>query len=325
MTDRVLQWGIISTARINRALIPPLRISQRNQLRAVASRSEEKARQYAQEWEIPCAYGSYEELLADPEIDVVYIPLPNAMHREWTVKAAQAGKHVLCEKPLAVTVEEVDAIRQAAEENGVVVAEAFMYRHHPQTLKVKELIDSGAIGRLQNIHGSFNFLLNRPGDVRLSAELVGGSLWDIGCYPVSYARTMTGAEPEEVYGWQEIGPSGVDVRFAGQMRFSDGVIAQFDCGFTAPLRAYMHISGSDGNIFIPAPFKPGADSRIKLQRGDEVETITFPEQELYLGEVEDLASAVLDGTEPRISLADSRSNTEVILRLLDSARTGLPR
>ena len=155
MTNKTLHWGLLSTARINRALIPPLRVSKRNQLLAVGSRSQESADAYAREWKIPRAHGSYEALLSDPEIDVIYNPLPNHLHAAWTIKAVEAGKHVLCEKPLALSVEEVDAIQSAARNHGCVVAEAFMYRHHPQTLKVQEMVKSGSLGTLKLIRGSF--------------------------------------------------------------------------------------------------------------------------------------------------------------------------
>ena len=178
MTKDVLNWGILSTARINQALIPPLRASDRNRLVAVASRFSERAQAYAREWQIPKAYGSYQELLADEEIDVVYIPLPNHLHVAWAVNAARAGKHVLCEKPLALTAEDVDTIAGTASEAGVVVTEAFMYRHHPQTLKVKALIDEGAIGDLLLVQGSFSFVLDRPEDIRLDPAMGGGSRWD---------------------------------------------------------------------------------------------------------------------------------------------------
>ena len=195
MANNVLQWGLLPTARINQALIPPLRASQRNQLAAVASRTQQSADKYAREQKIPRAHGSYEALLTDPEIDVIYNSLPNHLHAEWTIKAVEAGKHVLCEKPLALSVEEVDAIQEAARKHGRVVAEAFMYRHHPQTLKVQELVKNGSIGDLKLVRGSFSYVLSRDGDVRLDPGMGGGSIWDVGCYPISYARSVIGEEP----------------------------------------------------------------------------------------------------------------------------------
>ncbi|HZM25142.1 MAG TPA: Gfo/Idh/MocA family oxidoreductase [Anaerolineales bacterium] len=321
---KVLNWGLLSTARINRALIPPLRVSKRNQLLAVGSRSQASAEGYAREWKIPRAHGSYEALLADPEIDVIYNPLPNHLHTEWTIKAVEAGKHVLCEKPLALSVDEVDAVQQAARKHGRVVAEAFMYRHHPQTLKVQELVNNGSIGTLKLIRGSFSYVLNHEGDVRLDPAMGGGSIWDVGCYPISYARTVVGESPREVFGWQVIGPTGIDETFVGQMQFAGNVLAQFDSSFVIPLHWFMEIIGSEGTLNIPNPFKPGINEKIYLTRGDKTETIKIKGQELYIGEVEDVADAILLGKEPRISLNDSRVNVGMISALLESARIGKP-
>jgi predicted dehydrogenase len=324
MANKVLNWGLLSTARINRALITPLRASKRNQLLAVASRAQESADQYAREWKISRAHGSYEALLADPEIDVIYNSLPNRFHAEWTIKAVEAGKHVLCEKPLALSADEVDAIKAAARRHGRVVMEAFMYRHHPQTLKVQELAQNGSLGELKLIRGSFSFVLSREGDVRLDPALGGGSIWDVGCYPISYARSVLGADPLEVFGWQVTGPTGIDDTFVGQMRFANEVHAQFDCSFVIPFHSFMEIIGSEGTLNIPKPFKPETDEKIYLTRGEKTETIKIKGQELYIGEVENMADAILLGHEPRISLDDSRANVAVIYALLESGRTGKP-
>ena len=322
MANKVLNWGLLSTARINRALITPLRASKRNQLFAVASRTQESADQYAREWKIPRAHGSYEALLADPEIDVIYNPLPNHLHAEWTIKAMEAGKHVLCEKPLALSVEEVDAIQVAARKHGRVVAEAFMYRHHPQTLKVQELVKDGSLGTLKLIRGSFSFVLSNDGDIRRDPSKGGGSIWDLGCYPISYARTVIGANPRYVFGWQVSGRTGVDETFVGQMRFADDLLAQFDSSFVIPFHTFMEIVGSEGTLNIPKPYKPETDEKIYLTRGDKTETIKVKGAELYIGEVEDMTDAILLGHAPRISLDDSRANVAVICALLESAREG---
>ena len=325
MTNKILNWGLLSTARINRALIPPLQVSKRNHLLAVASRSQETADAYAKEKKITRAYGSYEALLADPEIDVIYNPLPNHLHAEWTIKAVEAGKHVLCEKPLALTVEEVDAIQSAARKHGRVVAEAFMYRHHPQTLKVQELVKNGSIGSLKLIRGSFSFILSREEDIRLlDPAMGGGSIWDVGCYPISYARTVVGENPLEVFGWQVTGKTGIDETFVGQLRFAGDVHAQFDSSFVIPFHSFMEIVGSEGTLSIPTPFKPGVNERIFLTRDEKTETIKVKGQELYLGEVEDMADAILLGKDSRVSLHDSRVNVAVIKALLESARVGKP-
>ena len=256
MNQKKLCWGLLSTARINRRLIPPLRKSPRNTLVAVASRDIERAQQYAREWNIPIAFGSYEELLEDPKIDIVYISLPNSLHAAWTVKALQAGKHVLCEKPLATTLQDVDAIIQASRQTGKVALEAFMYRHHAQTLKVKELVENGAIGELRLVKGAFSFYLDQPENVRLIASLDGGCLWDVGCYPVSYARYLAGAEPVEAFGWQITGSSGVDIHFTGQLHFPNNVFAQFDSSFCTTFRTSIEVVGSTGSIIIPKPYVP---------------------------------------------------------------------
>ena len=324
MTNKVLNWGLLSTARINRALIPPLQVSKRNHLLAVGSRSQETADAYAKEKKIERSYGSYEALLSDPDIDVIYNPLPNHLHAEWTVKAVEAGKHVLCEKPLALSVTEVEAIKAAAHKHGRVVAEAFMYRHHPQTLKVHEIVKSGSLGALKLVRGSFSFVISRDGDVRLSPERGGGSIWDVGCYPISYTRSLLGEEPLEVFGWQVTGETGIDETFVGQMRFRDDILAQFHSSFVVPFHTSMEIVGSDGALNIPNPFKPGINEKIYLTRDEKTETITIKGQELYIGEVEDMADAILLGKDSLVSLGDSRANVAVITALLESARSGKP-
>ena len=263
-------------------------------------------------------------MLDDPEIDVVYNALPNHLHAEWTVAAALRGKHVLCEKPLALTVEDVDRMAEAARAAGVVVTEAFMYRHHPQTLKVRELVEQGAVGALRLVRGSFSFPLDRPGDVRLEPSMGGGSLWDIGCYPVSYARLLAGAEPVEAFGWQTLGPSGIDETFAGLLRFPGDVLAQIDCSFRLPFRTHVEVAGSEGVITIPRPYKPGMRETILLTRGEGVQSIEVDGPELYLGEVEDVFDAVRLGRAPRVSLADSRGNVAALVALLGSAREDRP-
>jgi len=322
--DKILNWGLLSTAKINQALIKPLNASKRTRLLAVASRSLSSAESYAREWKIPRAHGSYEALLADPEIDVVYNSLPNHLHAEWTIKALRAGKHVLCEKPIALTLAEVDAMTQAAKETGKVLAEAFMYRHHPQTLKAKEIVDSGALGKIQLIKGAFTFNLTREGDIRLNKEMGGGSVWDVGCYPISYARMVVGADPLEVFGWQVTGQTGTDDSFYGQMRFENGVHAQFDSGFKSPFRTMIEIVGTEASLSIPAPFKPERSSEIILSRDGKVEKIKIKAGMLYMGEVDDMCDAITQNKAPRVTLADSHGNIATILALLESARTGKP-
>ncbi len=322
MTDRILNWGLLSTARINRALIKPINASKRTRLLAVASRSQSSADAFAREWKIPHAHGSYEAMLNDPEIDVIYNSLPNHLHAEWSIKALRAGKHVLCEKPIALTLPELDSMSQAAQETGNVLAEAFMYRHHAQTLKVKEIVDSGALGKIQLIKGAFTFTLQRENNYRWADQMGGGSIWDVGCYPISFARIIVGAEPVEVFGWQVMGEGGSDESFIGQMKFKDRIHMQFDCGFKSPSRSFIEIVGTDATLNIPDPFKPGIKNEIYLKHSDETQKINIKGEELYRGEVEDMCDAILYGKSPRVTLADSRKNIAVILALLESAKSG---
>jgi xylose dehydrogenase (NAD/NADP) len=319
-----LRWGLLSTARITKALRDPLRISKRNQLLAVASRSQAKADEFAHKNKVKRAYGSYASLLADPDIDVVYNPLPNHLHAEWTIKAVQAGKHVLCEKPLALSLAEVDAISAAAEKYGKVVAEAFMYRTHPQTLKAQEIVASGKLGKIKIVRGSYTYPGTDPDDYRWKPEMGGGGLWDVGCYPLSYTRALLGVEPLEVFGWQVTGPTGVDELFAAQLHFPDEVYAQFDCSVKIPYHVFMEIVGDLATLIIPNPFNPGAKETLYLTKAGKVETIVVKGTGAYISEVEDMADAILFGKPARVSLADSRANTAAILALFESAKTGKP-
>ncbi len=322
MAHRRLRWGLLGTARINRAIIPAVRQATRSSLDAVASRDAARADAYAREWEIPRAVGSYEALVADPAIDVLYVPLPNHLHAEWAIAAARAGKHVLCEKPIALTPADVDRIEAAARQAGVVVTEAFMYRHHAQTHRVATLVRDGAVGALRFVRGTFTFPLAREADVRLRPEWGGGSLWDVGCYPVGYARLLAAADPETVTGLAEVGPTGIDVAFGGSLQFPGGLLAGFDCGFRAAYRTSVEIAGTEGTIDVAAPFKPGVHEQLRVTRGDAVSLIDIAADALYLGEIEDMERAALDGAPPAVTLADSRGNVTTLVALLRSAAEG---
>jgi xylose dehydrogenase (NAD/NADP) len=315
----ILRWGLLSTARINRRLIPAVHSAARAELVAVASRTHASADAYAAEWGIPRAYGSYQALLDDPEVDVVYISLPNSLHAEWTVKAAQAGKYVLCEKPLALSVAECDQIIAAAGAAGVVVMEAFMYLYHPLLHKARELVRDGAVGQVRFVRGAFSFYLDRPGDVRWQPGLGGGALWDIGCYPVSFIRWIAG-EPDEVFGWQTLSDSGVDETFAGLLRYGDGTLGAFDCSFRLSFRVQAEVAGTRGTLTIEQPFPIGPESRILLHRGAEEEVITLPEADPYRCEVDALTATVLDGAAPPLPLSSSRANVATLVALYESAR-----
>ncbi len=323
MTNK-LRWGFLSTADINKALLEPLRKSNWNTLLAVASRDRSKAEAYARRNKVPRAYGSYADLLADPDIDVIYNPLPNHLHAEWTVKAVEAGKHVLCEKPLALSVEEVDAMSAAAEKNGRVVAEALMYRSHAQTMKVREIVQGGKLGRVRVVRGTFSYPGAPDGNYRLKPEMGGGALWDVGVYPLSFTRFALGADPLEVFGWQVTGPTGVDESFAAQLRFPNDVVLQMDVSMARPYHVFMEIVGDEAALVIPQPFSPGPKEALYLTRKGMTETIKVNGAGTYAGEVEAMADAILDGAPPAVPLADSRATVGIIQALFESARTGKP-
>ena len=329
-----LRWGILSTAGINVALVPAIRNSQRSELIAIASRSKDKAEAYARENRIPHVYGSYDSLISDPEIDVVYIPLPNTMHCEWTVHAAQSGKHVLCEKPIVTTLAEMEKIEKAARENDVVVFEAFMSLHAPQNIRVKKMIEAGKLGELQFIDSWFTYFLP-PEDkhnIRLNPTLGGGALWDVGVYPISLAIATAGVgPPREVWATQVTGETGVDIMFAGQMVFSNGMVAHISCGLRAPFAYGARFVGTHGIVRIADPVIPGMknrvesgpDSRIEFSRKDGTdETIVIPSANPWSAEVEAMEACVLDGAEPIVPLNLSKQFVVSGVALSESARTG---
>ncbi len=323
MTGKRLRWGLLSTARINRRLIPAIRAAERADLVAVASRSQSRADAYAADWGIPRAHGSYQALLADGELDAVYISLPNSLHAEWAVKAAEAGKHVLCEKPLALTLAECHRIASAAGSAGVVVMEALMPLHHPLLRKARALVQEGAVGRVQLVRGAFSFALDRPADIRWKPELGGGSLWDIGVYPVSFIRWIAG-EPESVFGWQTLGDSGVDVAFAGLLRLAGGALGSFDCGFRQQYRTQVEVVGTEGALVVERPFVLTDQSRIVLQRGYDEEQIQLAEADAYRCEVEELTAAAVDGSPLPVPLSFSRAQVATLVALRESAARGEP-
>jgi predicted dehydrogenase len=321
-----VRWGLLSTARINRKVIPSIRMSKRSQLVAVASRDIKKAIQYAGEWDIPRAFSSYDEMLTSDEVDAVYISLPNGLHAEWSIRALQAGKAVLCEKPFALTMDEVDRMIAASRESGKPLTEAFMYRHHPQTRLVKEWVSTGRIGDPFLVRGAFHFKLDDPEDIRLDPTQGGGSIWDIGVYPISYAQYIYGRAPQSVTGSQTVGPSGVDVVLTGQMSYSDGQSAQISSSFLSPFHMSVEIYGTEGLISIPNPFTGMEKTGFFYYTppdGDP-DKVNFPRKDLYLGEVEDIEDALLNGATPLVSLEETRDHIRTVLALLESAQTGKP-
>lgn len=312
-------WGFLSTARINRLVLDGARASDRVEVIAVASRDRSRAEAYAREHAIERAYGGYEALLEDPDVEAVYISLPNSLHVEWSIRALEAGKHVLCEKPLGRRAREVERAFDAADRAGRLLMEAFMYRHNPQTIRLKQLVAEGAVGRLRLVRSAFSFTVHEPRNVRLLAELDGGSLMDVGCYCVSGSRLLAG-EPERVYGEQVL-HRGVDVRFSGTMRFPGDVLAEFDSGLDLPFRDELEAIGDEGSLFLDDPWHC-RQPLIELRRDGEVERIAVERANSYRLELENLSDAIRGEGEPLLGREDALGQARAIEALYRSAEEG---
>jgi len=311
-----VKWGIVSTARINQLFIAGARQIGDVEIAAVAGRDRARVEAHAAEHGIPRAYDSYEALCADPEIEAVYISLPNSMHVEWTIKALEAGKHVLCEKPLSRHTAEVERAFDVAEREGRLLMEAFMYRHNPQTRRVAELVAEGAIGRLRLIRAQFSFLASDPTNVRLSRELDGGALMDVGCYCVSGARLLAG-EPQHAAGCQVLGGDGVDVVFAGTLAFPGEVLAHFDAGLALAGRDELEVVGDEGSLFLDDPWhcrRPVIEAR----RGATVERIELEAVDSYGLEAQNFSQAIRGEAEPLLGRADAIGQARAIEMLYAS-------
>ncbi len=318
---RVLRWGILSTADIGLSKVIPGILKAGNcAITAIASRDLARARAAADRFGIPRALGSYEALLHDPEVDAVYIPLPNHLHAEWTIAAARAGKHVLCEKPLALDAAEAERMIAAAEAAGVVLMEAFMYRHHPSWVAVRDLVASGRIGRLVAIQSWFSYYNDDPANIRNIAAAGGGALYDVGCYNVNLSRMLFGGEPSRVLGSVYRDPSsGVDVVTSGILEFSAGV-ATFTCSTRSEDDQRVHVYGTDGRIEIEIPFNipPDRPTRVFVAHGGNppvepaIERLTFDVADPYTVEAEAFADAVLGGRAAPVSPWDAVANLRVL-------------
>jgi predicted dehydrogenase len=317
-----LRLGLLTTAQINDALLEGAARTELVDVVAVASRDLERAEAYARERSIPRAHGSYESLLGDADVDAVYIALPNALHVDWAIRALEAGKHVLCEKPLSRTPREVERAFDAAERAGRVLMEAFMYRHQPQVKRLKALVDEGAIGRLRLVRSHFSFTLAREDDVRWDPGLGGGSLLDVGCYCVNVSRLLAG-EPDVAYAEQVLAASGVDTRFAATLRFPGDVLGHFDCGFDGARRHEVEAVGSSGRLVLSPAF--AADEGVlQIVLGDDVTQVDLPATHRYHLEVENFARAVLGEEPPLLDRRESVGQARALDALLRSAETGLP-
>jgi predicted dehydrogenase len=293
-----VRWGLLGTARINRRLIPAMRAAARSEVIAIASRELSRAEAYAREWEIPHAVAGYEALLARADVDAIYIPLPNSLHIEWSLASAAAGKHVLCEKPLALDPRDVDRLEAATRQRNVIVAEGFMYRHEPLTAAVVSLVVDGAIGAVRHISSGFTYAQSRPADVLL-----------------------VGRDPSQALGMARFAPSDVDEEFSGLLRFPGDRTAAVHAGFRAPYRTWLEITGSEGWMSVPNPFKPGPLEVITLERLGERRSLEVAGSPLqFVRQIDDFIGAVLDGTPSRVSLAESRRVALALTALAASAR-----
>jgi predicted dehydrogenase len=317
-----VKWGIVSTADINRKVIPGAHASGKVDLVAVASRDQARADEYAKQWEIPRAYGSYDDLLADPEIEAVYISLPNTLHCEWSIRALEAGKHVLCEKPLSRHPDEVAAAFDAADRTGFLLSEAFMYRHNPQTKRLQELVASGAIGELRLVRSVFSYSLYDEDNIRLRTDVEGGSLMDVGCYNVSGARLL-GGEPDKAFGEAWFGPSGTDWVFAGTLRFPGDVLATFHCGTALPEQDELEAIGSEGSLFLDDPWHCNAPV-IELRRDGQVERIEIEPEDSYRLELENLSDAIRGEGELLLARDDAMGQARTLEALHEAATSGSP-
>jgi D-xylose 1-dehydrogenase (NADP+, D-xylono-1,5-lactone-forming) len=315
-----MRLGLLSTADINRKVIPGGHASEKVELVAVASRDLARAQAYARTWEIGRAYGSYEALLDDPDIDAVYISLPNTMHCDWSVKAVEAGKHVICEKPLSRHSAEVEQAFDAAERAGRLLTEAFMYRHNPQTARLRQLVDEGAIGEPRVIRSAFSYALYDAENIRLRTDVEGGSLMDVGCYCVSGSRMLAG-EPTTVYGQAYTGPTGTDWVFTGALSFSDDVLATFDCGTCLPERDELEVIGTEGSLFMDDPWHCRIPI-IELRRDGEVDRIELDPVDSYRLELENLSDAISGEAPLLLGRDDAVGQARALEALHRSAESG---
>ena len=334
-----LRWGLLSTARINERFIDAVRRSDRSELVAVASRDVQRAKAYADRYDISSSYGNYEELANAADVDAVYISLPNHLHAEWAVRLCEAGKHVFCEKPLALSPANVDQMAHAAHEAGVVLQEASATRFHRQTSDIAEIVSSGRLGRIMFCHGTFEFTLPAAADIRLNTDMGGGALWDVGCYPVAFFQAVLRENPVFAYARAVNGPTGIDLAFSGFLGYESGTAVQFTASMATPTARSARIVGERGSLELDQPWltSVGAQTTVRQQLmpsaagagtfGDdpdqlEVATWDYGPSDVYLDEVRGFEELVLAGSQSPYPLSDSRMNVQVIMALHESARTG---
>ena len=323
-----MRWGILSTANIGvKAVLPGILGSRNGRLAAIGSRDLNRAESVAEMVPGARAYGSYEALLDDPEVDAVYIPLPNALHAEWTIRAAEQGKHVLCEKPLGTTADEVRRMFDACRAHGVLLMEAFMYRFHPQIAYVLEQIAQGAIGEVRFVRSAFAFdIRNRPENIRLQAALAGGSLMDVGCYPLSFARIAFGGMLRSIAARVDVPEGGeVEQTVGAVLDFGEGRLGMIDSSFQLPWHQFAEVVGVNGRIVVPRPFTPGrSEAVVRIERGDETLERRFAALDQYQLEVEHFGDCIHNGSTPYLSEQDSIDQAESIEMLYRAAGYAWP-
>jgi predicted dehydrogenase len=318
---RKLRWGILGTARIaTQSMAPAIAASANGAVVAVASRDKSKAAAAAAKLGVGASYGSYEELLADSSVDAVYVPLPVSMHAEWSIRAAKAGKHVLCEKPLSANAAEARTMAEAFAARKLLLMEGFMYRFHPVTVKVKSMVDAGEVGEVRTIRASFAAGNDDDSDIRMKPEMGGGAMRDVGCYCVNLMRLITGQEPVTVSAVAHIGPkSGVDESVAGALLFPSGVTGSFGCSFRSQYDSSSDIVGSKGRILVDLGGMchwPGTEFSIKHWKGDAYQEIVCPAANHYTLLAEEFGEAVLSGRPPKYPISDTIANMDVIDRVI---------
>ncbi len=321
-----VRWGVIGVSSIAvRAVIPAIQRSHNGRLDAIASRTAAKANEAARRMRIPRAHDSYEALLDDPDVQAVYIPLPNSLHREWTVRCAEAGKHVLCEKPLGLSAGECDEMIAACRQHGVVLMEAFMYRFHPRTERVAQMAHEGALGEVRLVRAGFtSFVQNPHGHSRFRPDLGGGALYDVGCYIVNLSRMILG-EPEEVCAGGRLWETGIDEHVGAVLRYAGGQMALLDCSLRLPRRQEYEVVGTEARVIVPNAFVPGpVETEYHLVRGTERTTHAVPGVDQYQRMVEHVGDAIRSGAPVRLLPEDSRRNLGVITALLASLQSGRP-
>ncbi len=325
-----VRWGVLSVANIGvKRVVPAILASSNGQLIGIASRNAHRAQELFAHIPQVRIYGAYESLLEDPDIEAVYIPLPNSMHAEWTIKALEAGKHVLCEKPLAVTAQQGRTMVEAARANDRLLMEAFMYRFHPQILWALEQVHAGRIGTVKLVHASFAFnvmLPPRPQNIRLQADLAGGSLMDVGCYPVNFCRAVFGHPPSTVSA-RVYEPDDAEVELAANaiLDYGDGRFGLIDSSFNLPTRQVAEIHGDEGSISIPLPFTP-VDVEVEVVLSLQGQTIHqhIARVDQYWLEVEHFGASVRSGTQPVLRLTETIENLETIEAIYRSAGYSWP-